>query len=110
MRAPSSATYQACAGLMAVVGAVQSQPLNLADYEAKVTALITQAKAQNLVRPDLDELGAAIMFTSIIQDLVIRVSIIEARKSLVAEGKLVFPLFLQGVGTTRGGCAQRDEK
>lgn len=108
MRAPSSATYQACAGLMAAVVAVQYQPLNLADYEAKVTALITQAKAQNLVRPDLDELGAAIMFTSIIQDLVIRVSIIEARKSLVAEGKLVFPIFLHGIGSTRVCGAKRD--
>jgi len=66
-----------------------------------VTALITQAKAQNLVRPDLDEHGAAVMFTGIIQGLVIRVSIIEARKSLIAEGKLVFPIFLHGIGSVR---------
>lgn len=66
-----------------------------------MTALITQAKAQNLVRPDLDEHGAAVMFTGIIQGLVIRVSIIEARKSLIAEGKLVFPIFLHGIGSVR---------
>jgi AcrR family transcriptional regulator len=73
----------------------------LADYEAKVTGLIAQAKAQNLVRPDLDEHAAAVMFTGIIQGLVMRVSIMEARKSLIAEGKLVFPIFLHGIGAVR---------
>lgn len=69
----------------------------LADYEAKVTNLLTQAKEQHQIRADLDEHSAAVMFTGIIQGLVIRVSIIEARKSLIAEGKLVFPIFLQGI-------------
>lgn len=80
----------------------------LADYEARVTALIVQAKVQHLVRADLDEYGAAVMFTGIIQGLVIRVSIIEARKSLVSEGKLVFPLFLHGIGSTRAGDEKRN--
>lgn len=75
----------------------------LVDYEAKVTGLIAQAKAQDLVRPDLDEQGAAVMFTGMIQGLVIRVPVIEARKSLVAEGKLVFPIFLYGIGSARAG-------
>jgi hypothetical protein len=75
----------------------------LADYEAKVTGLIAQAKAQNLVRPDLDEHAAAVMFTGIIQGLVMRVSIIEARKSLVTEGKIVLPIFLHGIGSVRAG-------
>lgn len=73
----------------------------LTDYEAKVTGLIAQAKAQNLVRADLDEHAAAVMFTGMIQGLVIRVPIIEARKSLVEEGRLVFPLFLHGIGSVR---------
>lgn len=73
----------------------------LADYEAKVTGLIAQAKAQNLVRSDLDEHAAAVMFTGIIQGLVMRVSIIEARKSLVTEGKIVLPIFLHGIGSVR---------
>lgn len=80
----------------------------LADYEAKVTGLITRAKAQNLVRPDLDEHGAAVMFIGIIQGLMLRVSIIEARKSLISEGKLVFPIFLHGIGSTRASDAKRD--
>ncbi len=73
----------------------------LADYEAKVTDLMILAKSQNLVRPDLDERAAAVMFTGMIQGLVMRVSVIEARKSLVAEGKLVFPIFLRGIGSVR---------
>lgn len=77
----------------------------LADYEAKVTGLLAQARAQNLVRPDLDEHAAAVMFTGIIQGLVMRVSIIEARKSLLAEGKLVFPIFLHGIGSVRSSGA-----
>lgn len=80
----------------------------LADYEARVTGLIHQAKAQNLVMSDLDEYAAAVMFTGIIQGLLLRVSIIEARKSLVAEGKLVFPIFLRGIGSTRAGDAKQD--
>ena len=80
----------------------------LADYEAKVTGLLAQAKAQNLVRPDLDEHGAAVMFTGIIQGLVMQVSIIEARKSLVAEGKRVFPIFLHGIGGVRASGAKLD--
>jgi hypothetical protein len=36
-----------------------------------------------------------------IQGLVIRVPIIEARKSLVEEGRLVFPIFLHGIGAVR---------
>ena len=75
----------------------------LADYEAKVISLISQAKTQGLVRPDLDEHGAAVMFIGIIQGLVLRVSVIEIRNSLISEGKLVFPIFLHGIGSTRGG-------
>jgi AcrR family transcriptional regulator len=80
----------------------------LADYEARVTALLAQAKAQHLVRPDLDEHGAAVMFTGIIQGLVLRVSVIEAQKSLTSEGKLVFPIFLHGIGATRADDANLD--
>ncbi|MFH1494516.1 MAG: TetR/AcrR family transcriptional regulator [Pseudomonadota bacterium] len=80
----------------------------LADYEARVISLLVQCKEQNLVRPDLDEHGAAVMFTGIIQGLVMRVSIIEARKSLVAEGKLVYPIFLHGIGGVRGSGAKLD--
>lgn len=75
----------------------------LVDYEVKVTGLLAQAKAQRLVRPDLDEHAAAVMFTGMIQGLVVRVPIIEARKSLLAEGKQVFPIFLHGIGSVRAG-------
>jgi len=80
----------------------------LADYEARVSGLLARAKAQHLVRADLDEHGAAVMFTGIIQGLVLRVSVIEARKSLTSEGKLVFPIFLHGIGATRADDANPD--
>jgi len=80
----------------------------LADYEARVGGLLAQAKAQNLVHSDLDEHSAAVMFTGIIQGLVLRVSIIEAQKSLIAEGKRVFPIFLRGIGATRASDAKQD--
>lgn len=75
----------------------------LNDYEEKVSGLIAQARTQNLVRADLDERAAAVMFTGMIQGLVIRVPIIEARKSLVEEGRLIFPIFLHGIGGERPG-------
>lgn len=75
----------------------------LNDYEEKVSGLIAQARTQNLVRVDLDERAAAVMFTGMIQGLVIRVPIIEARKSLVEEGRLIFPIFLHGIGGERPG-------
>ncbi|MDA8127930.1 MAG: TetR/AcrR family transcriptional regulator [Betaproteobacteria bacterium] len=75
----------------------------LAEYETKVTGLIAQAKAQHLVRPDLDVQAAAAAFVGLIQGLLVRVSIIGARNSLVAEGKLVFPIFLHGIGSARTG-------
>jgi AcrR family transcriptional regulator len=73
----------------------------LADYENKVCGLIAQARERNLVRPDLDDAAAAVMFTGMIQGLVIRVPIMEARKSLVEEGRLIFPIFLHGIGAVR---------
>ena len=75
----------------------------LAEYETKVTTLIAQAKTQQLVRPDLDVQAAAAAFVGLIQGLLVRVSIIGARNSLVAEGKLVFPIFLHGIGSVRAG-------
>lgn len=75
----------------------------LTDYEEKVSGLIVQARTQSLVRADLDERAAAVMFTGMIQGLVIRVPIIEARKSLVEEGRLIFPIFLHGIGGVRPG-------
>ena len=78
----------------------------LAGYEEKVQSFLNQAKAQQLVRADLDERSAAIMFTGLIQGLVMRISIIEARQSLVAEGKLIFPLFLHAIGNARKTAAK----
>ncbi|HMM47337.1 MAG TPA: TetR/AcrR family transcriptional regulator [Thiobacillaceae bacterium] len=73
----------------------------LLDYEAKVTDLVAEARTQKLVRADLEPHAAAIMFTGMIQGLVLRGPIIEARESLVAEGKQLFPIFLYAIGDKR---------
>ncbi len=73
----------------------------LVDYENKVSGLIAQARAQALVRADLDERAAAVMFTGMIQGLLVRGSVIEVEKSLVAEGRSIFPIFLLGIGSVR---------
>jgi AcrR family transcriptional regulator len=73
----------------------------LADYEERIYVLLSQAKAQQMVRPDLDERCAAVMFTGMVQGLVMRFAVIEARKSLLAEGKLIFPIYLHGIGSTK---------
>lgn len=76
----------------------------LAAYEAKLVRLLAEAKAKGLVDADLDEHSAAVLFLGIIQGLVTRVLILGPRKSLVAEAKRAFPIFLAGI---RGG-ARRD--
>jgi len=70
----------------------------LAAYEAKLTGLLGEAKAQGLVRSDLDEQGAAALFVGIVQGLVTRVLILGPKKSLIGEAKKVFPIYLAGIG------------
>lgn len=69
----------------------------LSSYEEKIVGLLAQAKAQGLTRADLDENSAAALFTAVIQGLVIRVALLEAKSSLLAEGRAVFPLFLNSI-------------
>ena len=69
----------------------------LAAYEAKLIGLLGQAKAQGLVRADLDEESAAALFVEIVQGLVTRVLILGAKRSLVSEARRVFPIYLAGI-------------
>lgn len=69
----------------------------LSSYEEKIVGLLAQAKTQGLTRADLDEHSAAALFTAVIQGLVIRVALLEAKPSLLAEGRAVFPLFLNSI-------------
>jgi AcrR family transcriptional regulator len=72
----------------------------LAGYEEKLTALLVHAKAQRLVRPDLDESDAATLFIAIVQGLVMRVLILGPKKSLLSEATRVFPIYLAGLGAS----------
>jgi len=47
------------------------------------------------------------MSTGIIQGLVMRVSIMEARSLLVAGGRLVSPIFLHGIGSVSVAAQNR---
>lgn len=66
-------------------------------YEANISALLGQAKASGLARPDLDEGGAATLFIGMIQGLVLQSTIFGGRRSLSEEAKRVFPIYLDGV-------------
>lgn len=66
-------------------------------YEANISALLGQAKASGLARPDLDEGSAATLFIGMIQGLVLQSTIFGGRRSLSEEAKRVFPIYLNGV-------------
>lgn len=70
----------------------------LAGYEAKLEDLLVAAKAAALVRPDLDERGAASLMIALVQGLVLRVLVVGPRKSLSAEGGRLLPLYLDAIG------------
>lgn len=70
----------------------------LSGYEEKIAALLVRAKAQGLVRDDLEESDAATLFVATIQGLVTRVLILGTKKSLLSEAKRVFPIYLAGIG------------
>lgn len=71
----------------------------LTDYEAKLSALIREAKALGVAQRGLDERSAATLFIGMIQGLVIQSAIFAEQRSLVDEAKKVFPVFLDGIRT-----------
>ena len=83
----------------------------LTGYEEKIATLLSQAKAQDLVRADLAESDAAILFLAMIQGLITRVLILGVRPSLLSEARLVFPIYLAGIGAVsaheKGGVARK---
>ncbi|MDD5241818.1 MAG: TetR/AcrR family transcriptional regulator [Sulfuricella sp.] len=68
-------------------------------YESKISDLLAQAKETGLARPDLDEASAATLFIGMIQGLVLQSNIFDGRRSLTAEAKKVFPVYLNGIRT-----------
>jgi len=70
----------------------------LAGYEAKLSQLLGEAKARGLVGPDLDEEAAAALYIAIIQGLVTRALVLGPKRSLTAEARRLFPIYLAGLG------------
>lgn len=70
-------------------------------YEARLVDLLCEAREAGLVRPDLDEQSAAILFIGMIQGLVVQITIFGARRSLTEEARKVFPVYLAGIKAER---------
>ncbi len=70
----------------------------LAGYEAKIRTLLAEAKARQQVSADLDEAQATMLYVSLIQGLVMRVSILEQKGSLLDEARRLFPFYLRAIG------------
>jgi AcrR family transcriptional regulator len=70
-------------------------------YEARLVDLLCEAREAGLVRADLDEQSAAILFIGMIQGLVVQITIFGARRSLTEEARKVFPVYLAGIKAER---------
>jgi AcrR family transcriptional regulator len=70
-------------------------------YEARLVVLLCEAREAGLVRADLDEQSAAILFIGMIQGLVVQITIFGARRSLTEEARKVFPVYLAGIKAER---------
>jgi AcrR family transcriptional regulator len=70
----------------------------VAGYEAKLSGLLGDARTRGLVRADLDEQSAAMLFVGIIQGLVTRVLILGPKKPLLGEARKIWPIYLAGIG------------
>lgn len=82
----------------------------LAGYEARISALLAQAKTEGLVRADLDEGNAASLYTAMIQGLIVRILVLGTKRSLLSEARRVFPIFLDGIGAVAAETKQRKPK
>ena len=80
----------------------------LAGYEEKIANVLAQAKAQELVRPDLEETDAATLFVALIQGLVTRVLILGTKESLHAEARRSFPIYLAGIRAGTAGSGSHE--
>ncbi|WP_124945125.1 TetR/AcrR family transcriptional regulator [Sulfurirhabdus autotrophica] len=69
----------------------------MAGYEAKIAALLAEAKSQGIVSAELDENGAAVLYIGMIQGLVIQSSIFRGKRSLEEEARKVFPVYKRGI-------------
>lgn len=69
----------------------------IAGYEARIAGLLEQARAQGLVRADLDCNSAALLYIGMIQGLVLRSNIIDGQQTLQATAQATFSVFEAGL-------------
>ncbi len=74
----------------------------LTGYEARIVMLLLQAREAGMIRPDLDEHGAATLFLGMIQGLVVQIKIVGVDRSMQEEARKLFPIYLAGI---KGGVA-----
>lgn len=69
----------------------------LSGYESRLAALLSEAREMELVRADLDEQSAAILFIGMIQGLVVQITIFGTQRSLPEEARKIFPIYMAGI-------------
>lgn len=69
----------------------------IAGYEARIAGLLEQAKAQGLVRTDLDCGSAALLYIGMIQGLVLRSNVLDAQQTLHTSAQATFAVFCAGL-------------
>lgn len=74
----------------------------IAGYEARIAGLLEHAKAQGLVRADLDCSSAALLYIGMIQGLVLRSNVMDGAQTLQATAQATFAVFCAGL---RNPCA-----
>ena len=72
----------------------------IAEYEARVFRLISQAQHQGLVSANIDVRAAATLFVGLLQGMALRTSVSLSRPEiLLREAAIVFPAFINGLST-----------
>lgn len=66
-------------------------------YEEKIAGLLRKAKVQGLAFASLDEESAATLYIGMIHGLVLGASIFQGKRSMLEEGRKIFPIFLNSL-------------
>lgn len=69
----------------------------IAGYEARIAALLEQARVQGLARADLDCPHAAVLYIGMVQGLVLRANVLGSEQALRATAQATFDVFAAGL-------------
>ncbi len=76
----------------------------ISGYEARIAALLELARAQGLVRAELDCAHAAVLYIGMVQGLVLRANVLGSEQALLATAQATFDVFAAGL---RKGAASQ---